>query len=192
MNIILLGAPGSGKDTLADQLADEYNYTVLTPGKIFREEADKGTDLGIWARDKYWGRGQLVPDDTTNDLINTAYHNLFPIKDARIKKNIIFNGYPRTASQAEWIWDTIGVDLILCLNVDEDVAVERLMGRGRPDDTDEIMRERFKIFNKNNHEIKDFFHNESEETPVVDIDANSTIKRVFELSFNNIINFTHD
>ena len=66
MRIVLLGAPGAGKDTLAEKLESEYDYTMISTGEIFRKEAQDGTELGIYARDKYLEKGNICPDDITN------------------------------------------------------------------------------------------------------------------------------
>lgn len=182
MNIILLGSPGAGKDTLADQLVKQYNYTVLTPGAIYRKEANDNTELGIWARDNYWGKGLLCPDDITNKMMIDAYNKL------ENKDMVIFNGYPRTVEQSKYITEQLSIKLVLCLDVDEDIAMIRLLARGRSDDKRDIILKRFKEFNINQNNIKDFFLN-LEGCAVVDIDANSSINRVFEFAFKNIINF---
>ena len=181
MSLVLLGAPGAGKDTLADQLVEQYNYTMLTPGAIFRAEADKGTELGVWARDTYWGKGQLCPDEVTNKIVRQAFE--------QTKTNlIIFNGYPRTWEQAYELHLFGNAGLVLSLNVDEDVAVKRLLSRGRVDDSEEVIRERFKVFKANNSEIRDYYSHTS--IPVVDIDANKTPKEVFNDAFQSIMKYS--
>lgn len=185
MNIIFLGAPGSGKDTLADQLEEHFNnYQILTPGAIYRSEADKKTELGIWARDTFWGKGMLCPDDLTNKIVCSAYEEANLDKD-----NItIFNGYPRTRKQASFMLDNMGIDLVLCLDVDEEIAVKRLISRGREDDTQDVIIERFRVFSSNENSIKEFCLDC--DIPMVSIDANATIERVFHMAKQNISYFS--
>ncbi len=151
MNIILLGSPGAGKDTLADQLVEKYNYTVITTGAIFREEFERGTELGIKAKNEYWGKGKLCPDHITDELVKNTIDRL-PKPD-----NIIFNGYPRSINQARYLKTIVDIHIVIKLLIEEDAAVKRLLKRGRLDDTKEIIRQRIIQYNQKTTPVMSFY-----------------------------------
>ena len=94
MYIIMLGAPGSGKGTLAKELSKEYNLVHISTGDIFRENIKKQTELGKVA-DKYISNGLLVPDEITIGLVKSR------LSEDDVKSGAILDGFPRTAKQAE-------------------------------------------------------------------------------------------
>lgn len=94
MYIIMLGAPGSGKGTLAKELSKEYNLVHISTGDIFRENIKKQTELGKEA-DKYISNGLLVPDEITIGLVKSR------LSEDDVKSGAILDGFPRTAKQAE-------------------------------------------------------------------------------------------
>lgn len=94
MYIIMLGAPGSGKGTLAKELSKEYNLVHISTGDIFRENIKKQTELGKEA-DKYISNGLLVPDEITIGLVKSR------LSEEDVKNGAILDGFPRTAKQAE-------------------------------------------------------------------------------------------
>ena len=151
MNIVLLGAPGAGKDTLAGKLSAIYGYKILTTGELYRKEKDAGTELGLRAY-SYWGNGNLCPDDMTNELMKNAVSGFSPHDVA------IFNGYPRTKAQAEYLDSVSKIGLALNIQVTDDEAIRRLLGRGRIDDTEEIIRHRLAVFHKNNIDIVGYYN----------------------------------
>lgn len=94
MYIIMLGAPGSGKGTLAKELSKEYNLVHISTGDIFRENIKNETELGKKANE-YISKGQLVPDDLTIDLVKNR------LEQEDVKNGAILDGFPRTTHQAE-------------------------------------------------------------------------------------------
>lgn len=94
MYIIMLGAPGSGKGTLAKELSKEYNLVHISTGDIFRENIKKQTELGKEAH-KYISNGLLVPDEITIGLVKSR------LSEDDVKSGAILDGFPRTAKQAE-------------------------------------------------------------------------------------------
>lgn len=154
MNIVLLGGPGAGKGTLANYLASELGFNVLTTGAMYRKEAEDRTDFGLKAKE-YWGNGNLCPNEMTNELMRRSV-NRFENKD-----NFVFDGYPRNVNQAEYLDSISHVDLVIDISVDEDVAVKRLLKRAtienRPDDTEDIIRNRFKVYHNNNVELVGYY-----------------------------------
>lgn len=150
LNIILFGPPGSGKGTQAEYLIKEYGILHISTGDLFRYEMGNNTELGLKAKE-YMAKGELVPDEVTIGMLKNKV-NANP--DA---KGIIFDGFPRTITQAEAL-DTFlsekdtEVSSLIALDVPEEELVVRLLGRGassgRADDMDEsIIKNRISVYN---------------------------------------------
>ena len=170
-NIVLLGMIGSGKSTLATQL-ESFGFLVLAPGRLYRSEYEQKTEFGLKAY-SYWGNGNLCPDEMTNELMQN-------IMVAAGSNNLIFDGYPRSKRQAEFLDVHCKIPLVLDLSVSEDTAIKRLLKRkeidNRSDDTEEIIRQRFIVYNKNNKDMVSYYLNEGPKYRYRLIDAESTIK----------------
>jgi len=127
LNIILLGPPGAGKGTQAGKLVEERGMVQLSTGDMLRAAVKAGTPVGLKAK-AVMDAGQLVSDEIVSDLIGDKLDEMGPDKGA------IFDGYPRTAAQAESL-DAIlsargrSLDHVIELDVDEDALVERITGR---------------------------------------------------------------
>lgn len=178
-NIVLLGAPGAGKDTLALQLQNKFSCKLITPGTIFRREADLGTPLGLRAKNEYWGKGHLCPDEITNELVKNTLE--------RLSKNqtdhTIFNGYPRSLVQAEFLQEINSVDLALDLSVTKDTSIKRLLSRRREDDTREVIEKRFQAYLQNNSAVVDYY---KELGIYASINADQMIPRVLKSALGKI------
>ena len=152
MNVTILGAPGAGKGTVAKQLAT-LNYTPLTPGQLYRTAYEQRTDFGVKAH-SYWGSGGICPDDMTNELMRQTIAN-------GPKDGLVFDGYPRTLNQAQYLDGLVDVGLVLDLSIPDDVAVERLLRRSgvehRIDDTEDVIRQRLKVYHSNNEPIVTYY-----------------------------------
>lgn len=127
MIIIMLGAQGTGKGTVAGILSKENDWIQLSTGDIFRENISKGTELGVEAN-KYISKGCLVPDEITIGMVEKRLEEL---KD---EKGIILDGFPRTLSQAEKLDEILAakgekVDWVINLETPRDEIVERMMNR---------------------------------------------------------------
>ncbi len=123
MKLVLLGAPGAGKGTQAAKLAKEFNIPAISTGHIIRNAIAEKTPVGIEAKG-YIDRGELVPDSMVVEMVKER------IKDDDCKNGYILDGFPRTISQAEIMEKMpISVDLVIEICVDENVIVERLVGR---------------------------------------------------------------
>jgi len=175
MYMVLLGAPGAGKDTLADQIRQKIGATILTTGALYRREAELGTALGLKAKNYYWGRGLLCPDEMTNKITRNAFK-----RTNGTKKNLIFNGYPRSLDQAKYLENEIcRINLVLDLCVSEDVAVKRLLARRREDDTEEVIRERFRVYHENNTKLVEYLK-DLEFGKYAALNADQNIPRVYK------------
>lgn len=156
MYIVLLGGPGAGKGTLAKQLHEGYGFFLLSPGELYRKEADLGTEFGLKAKNEYWGAGNLCPNEMTNELVLRTLNSV-----ALKMNNIIFDGYPRTYEQAIYLNSITNIDLVLDISAGEDVVVRRLLRRAtienRSDDTEEIIKNRLTVYNSNNAKILEYY-----------------------------------
>ena len=127
MVIIMLGAPGTGKGTIAGILSEKLRIPQVSTGDIFRKHIKEQTELGKLA-DKYISKGDLVPDEVTINLVKDR------LNDSDVQKGIILDGFPRTVKQAEEldkILETKGrkVDLVINLHTPEKEIIERTMSR---------------------------------------------------------------
>lgn len=127
MNIVLLGAPGSGKGTQAKSLEDAFGIAQLSTGEMLRAEVGKGSDIGRKA-DEIMRAGQLVPDHLIIALIETT------LADGAGRDGFILDGFPRTVPQAEALdsmleTKDLKLDHVLELEVDDEAMVERISGR---------------------------------------------------------------
>lgn len=127
MNIVLLGAPGSGKGTQAERLRSILNLAHVASGDLFRDHLKRETRLGLLARE-YMNRGALVPDEVTIEMLRER------LQRPDVDNGVILDGFPRTLPQAEALTEMMaelgrGVDLVLNIDVPDEELVERLSGR---------------------------------------------------------------
>jgi adenylate kinase len=127
MRLVLFGAPGSGKGTQAPYLVERYGIPTISTGEILRDNARRGTELGLKA-EPYMSAGELVPDDVTIAIIRER------IKEPDASLGFILDGFPRTVPQAEALdrmLSDVGapLDRVIYLNVPQEVLEERLGGR---------------------------------------------------------------
>jgi len=127
MNLILLGAPGSGKGTQAEFLITSFQLTHVATGDLFRYNLKERTKLGLIA-EEYMNKGQLVPDDVTIAMVRER------LQQPDVQQGVLFDGFPRTLAQAEALTQLLNemgksVDCVIYLRVSDDEIVERLSGR---------------------------------------------------------------
>lgn len=118
MNIVLLGAPGSGKGTQASLITEKYGLPHISTGDMFRENIREKTPLGVLAQ-SYIDKGQLVPDDVTVKMVAER------LSRDDCKKGFLLDGFPRTLSQAQALEKIVKVTCVLNI----DVPLEKLLGR---------------------------------------------------------------
>ncbi len=127
MVIIMLGAPGTGKGTVASILEERLNAPQVSTGDIFRKNISEGTELGKLA-ESYISKGNLVPDDVTIGLIKDR------LQQEDVKENIILDGFPRTVVQAEELNKLLEeqgrkVDMVINLTTPKEEIIERIVNR---------------------------------------------------------------
>ena len=127
MNIIMLGAPGAGKGTIASQMKERYNLPHISTGDIFRENIKNNTELGALAK-SYIDKGQLVPDDVTTKI------TIDRLSKPDCKEGFILDGFPRTYVQAKGLDDEFEkgnrkIDLVILVDATDNQIINRLSGR---------------------------------------------------------------
>lgn len=147
-NIVIFGAPGSGKGTQSDLLVKKYGFKHISTGDVLRAEIKNGTSLGQTAK-SYIDKGQLIPDELMIDILANVYDSLCPCD------GVIFDGFPRTIPQAEALKRMLKerkgeVDVMIELSVPDEMLMERLINRGktsgRADDNEETIRKRLDVY----------------------------------------------
>lgn len=180
MNLVLLGAPGAGKDTLADQMKKIYGFQVLTTGALYRAEKEKGTELGLKAF-SYWGQGNLCPDDMTNELMQSVIAG-------GIEQACIFNGYPRTVEQAYFLDELTDIALAINISVNDETAIQRMLSRGRSGETAEVISQRLKVYETTGADVRDFY---SIGNRLITVDGSGTREETFAKVFHSILAALH-
>ena len=161
-NIIIFGAPGSGKGTYSEEIKNRFNMGHISTGDVLRAEIKNGTELGKIAQG-YIDNGQLIPDDLMINILASKYDSL------PAGKGVIFDGFPRTIAQAEALkkmleerGDSLG--MMIELIVPEDVLMFRLLRRakleGRADDNEETIRKRFEVYHNQTEPLSRWFEAE--------------------------------
>ena len=144
MQLILIGGPGAGKGTQAKRIKETFGIPHISTGQILRDEVAKETELGNQVKG-IMERGELVADEVILDLIENR------LKEPDCKDGFILDGFPRTLEQAEGlepILERRGVTSlkVLLLEVSDEEIMNRLLSRGRADDTEETIKNRIQKF----------------------------------------------
>ena len=159
MNIVIFGAPGSGKGTQSNLMIHKYHLTHISTGEILRNEINEGTALGELAN-SYMTHGKLVPDDVVINMLEEW------IMKHKNNNGFIFDGFPRTLPQGEALdamlkrHDT-SVSIVLSLDVPEEELIERLLKRGtiegRADDNKKTIEARLHVYYNQTAPLKEFY-----------------------------------
>lgn len=169
--IIFMGVAGSGKSSQGRQLADERGLPWLSTGEFLRM-------LIAGDRRKDMLQGKLLGDEEIIALVQ----KIFSVVDT--DEEFILDGFPRTAAQADWLlnqvkYGQLKVSAVIHLQASEDVVTKRLLGRGRQDDTEEAIRERFEEYEKAVLPILQHFKEAG--IKVIDVNADQDVSEVHQL-----------
>jgi adenylate kinase len=167
LKLLLVAAPGGGKGTQGDRLAARYHIEHISSGDLLRAEVESGTPLGQKIAG-YQRRGDLVPDQIVFDLLMPR------VAAAAALGGYLLDGFPRTVPQAEQAFDVarrldFALDAAIYLKVPDEVLAERMRGRGRPDDTPEVIRHRLEVFAQTTSPLIDYYRNRG---VLLEIDGN--------------------
>jgi adenylate kinase len=171
VRLVLVGPPGAGKGTQAARLAGELDVPHISTGDLFRANLQEQTPLGIEAR-RYMDAGDLVPDSVTVDMVRDRLTN----DDAT--KGFILDGFPRNVSQARALAELLtargeALDSVVEFRVPEDELVARLLGRGRNDDTEDVIRNRQQIYRDETTPLLEFYADR-----LISVDAVGTVDEI--------------
>ncbi len=156
--IIFLGPPGAGKGTQAERLAAEHDLLKISTGDILRDHVARKTELGLEAK-PIMDAGRLVPDHLLIALIRDRLASMDKVR-------VIFDGFPRTAAQAQgldMLLEELGapINAVPLLEVPDDVLIERIVERGktsgRSDDTEALARERQQVYRDQTQPLIDYY-----------------------------------
>jgi len=172
VRVVLLGPPGAGKGTQAEKLAEKLGIPQISTGELFRRNIDEGTKLGLEAK-RYLDAGDLVPSDLTNQLVDDR------LSDPDAAKGFILDGYPRSLTQAEALHQMLerrgaDIDAVLEFRVSQDELLQRLKGRGRADDTDDVILNRMKVYRDETAPLLEYYSGQ-----LKTVDAIGSLDEVF-------------
>ena len=162
LNIVIFGAPGSGKGTQSERIVEKYGINHISTGDVLRAEIKNGTELGKTAKG-YIDQGQLIPDELMVDILASVFDSF---EDS---KGVIFDGFPRTIAQAEALKKMLAergqdVTVMVDLEVPEDELMTRLIKRGkdsgRADDNEETIKKRLHVYHSQTAPLIDWYKNE--------------------------------
>lgn len=155
LNIMLLGLPGVGKGTQAAKIVEKYNLPHISTGDMFRAAMANETELGLKAK-SFMDAGNLVPDEVTNGIVAER------LAEEDTKPGFILDGFPRNLEQAHALEDMLSkedrsLDAVVYFTADTEVLVDRMMARGRADDTPEVIKNRLDVNGKLTEPIAEYY-----------------------------------
>ena len=162
LNIVIFGAPGSGKGTNSALLVEAFKLDHISTGDVLRAEIKNGTELGKIAQG-YIDHGNLIPDELMIDILASKYDSF------KGSKGVIFDGFPRTIAQAEALKKMLEergekISGMINIEVDEELLMARLLRRasieGRADDNEETIKKRFAVYHSQTAPLIEWFKNE--------------------------------
>ena len=180
INIVIFGAPGAGKGTQATLLAEKYDFLHISTGDLLRQEVSLRTPIGLRAK-AIMDRGDLVGDDIVVQLLHRALQqrSTHPDPDSqedpwdvarkghsRRPEGCIVDGFPRTVQQAQTLDFVVRrlkrtLDLIVAIDVPRDLLIQRIHERaaisGRSDDTEDVIRHRLELYDRQTQPVLDYY-----------------------------------
>lgn len=171
--LILFGPPGAGKGTQAVELSTRFAVPHISTGDLFRAAVAEQTALGVKAQE-YLDRGELVPDNLVIDMIRER------LVQPDAQAGWLLDGFPRTVPQAQALDELLssinqGLDRVVNLAVPDAFLLERLLGRGRKDDNEEVIRRRLQVYHDQTAPLIRFYGDRHQLT---DIDGSAPVEVV--------------
>ena len=180
-NLVIFGAPGSGKGTQSENLINHYGLFHISTGDVLRSHIKRGTELGKTAS-AYINDGKLIPDE----LMINILENVLEENPEKTEKGVIFDGFPRTIEQAKALKEMLekrnaNVNIVIGLDVPEDELVTRLLKRGqesgRSDDNLETIKKRLDVYHNQTSPLREYYINEGNYAA---INGLGSIEQIFE------------
>jgi adenylate kinase len=171
VRLVLVGPPGAGKGTQATVLSEKLGIPHISTGDLFRAHIGQQTELGREVQ-RYLDSGRLVPDEVTNEMVRER------LAEPDAEHGFLLDGFPRNVAQAGVLGKLLAekgheLDYVLEFRVPEDKLIERLLARGRSDDTEDVIRRRQEIYRSETAPILAYYRD-----AVVSVDAVGTVEEV--------------
>lgn len=175
MVALFFGPPGVGKGTQSLLISQRMHFGHLSTGDAFRKAISGGTEIGLIAK-RYVDAGSLVPDDVVTRIVAEA------LAQPTYERNIILDGFPRTTNQAQALDDILSqkqtsVSIVINIEVPREEIIERLLKRGRKDDSREIISHRFDVYQNETSPLLAFY--KAANVPIASIDGNGEVEDVY-------------
>lgn len=179
MRLVLVGPPGAGKGTQAVRLAERLDVPHISTGDLFRANLTEQTPLGLEAK-RYMDAGELVTDEVTVGMVRER------LTDDDATKGFILDGFPRTVAQANALsalLDAAGSSLnaVVSLEVPQEQLIARLLGRGRDDDTEAVIRRRQEVYQEETAPLLEHYS-----AVLVTVDAVGEVEEITERVLNEL------
>ncbi|MEN9918300.1 MAG: hypothetical protein RL662_736 [Bacteroidota bacterium] len=176
LNIVIFGAPGSGKGTQSTNLIEKYKLAHISTGDVLRAERDSGSELGKLA-ESYMSKGQLIPDALMIDILASVFDQ--KTKDGACN-GVIFDGFPRTIPQGEALNEMLltrgeKISAVVSLDVLEKELIDRLLKRGqmtgRTDDNHDTIKARLDVYYNQTTPLKDLYEKQGKLYAIQGLDS---------------------
>lgn len=173
VRLILFGPPGAGKGTQAASLCESLAVPHISTGDIFRAAISAQSPLGVKAQ-TFMDRGELVPDEVVVGMIRER------LTQSDTSSGWILDGFPRTLAQAETLDSLLSeldqsYDTVISLKVPDELLVQRMLGRGRKDDTEDVIRRRLQVYQEQTAPLIDYYRDRNS---LQDVNGTGDIKEV--------------
>ena len=160
MNVVIFGAPGSGKGTQSEKIIERYGLHHISTGEVLRDHIARQTEIGQVAH-TFISKGQLIPDTLMIEILEEIIDN-----EPKAREGVILDGFPRTIPQAEALQASferrgMNLDHVIGLEVPEEELIDRMIKRGqqtgRADDNPETIKNRLQVYHNSTCPLRDFY-----------------------------------